>query len=222
VPRTESAASSVTALDRTVLAVGAVVLVAVVLMGVWLVHMQATASATPPHATATWSGNGSGSNANGGPNATASVIGSAGGTSDGLDQTMAVSVRPGSLTVSPATESVTVAPDHGRGSGGPDHGDLAPVTVVDARGSVVGWNASVSLQAVDGLSASQLARARLCATPDAPTIVAGNPGEVGAAALSCGGVGVPVSVFFASPGGGGTFSDTAALMLVIPGVNATR
>ena len=56
------------------------------------------------------------------------------------------------------------------------------------------------------------------ASADTPTVVAGNPGDARGVQLSCAGVGEPVSVFFAPPqGGGGTFSDTAELTLIIPG-----
>ena len=50
-------------------------------------------------------------------------------------------------------------------------------------------------------------------------MVAGNPADVvGAAPRSCGRVGQPVPVFAAAPGGGGgTYSDSAGLALVVPG-----
>jgi hypothetical protein len=104
------------------------------------------------------------------------------------------------------------------GNGGDSYlGALPLVKVVDARGSLAGWDASVSLQGIDGLSSSELAGAQLCANPDTPTVVAGNLGEVRGAKNSCGGLGEPVSVFYApSGGGGGTFTDTASLTLSIP------
>jgi hypothetical protein len=99
-------------------------------------------------------------------------------------------------------------------------GSLATVTVVDARGSLVGWRATVSLQSVAGVSAADLAKATLCVSPDAPTVVAGNPPEVRAAQPVCGDAGDPLPFFFAPPnGGGGTFSDTASLTLHLPGVH---
>jgi hypothetical protein len=133
-------------------------------------------------------------------------------------QTVAVSVLPGVLTVAPAADSVTFAHNgNGHGKGEPYRGTLGLVKVVDARGSLVGWNASVSLQGIEGLTSSQLVGAQLCATPGAPTIVAGMPGEVRGAKNSCGGVGGQVSIFYAPPGGGGgTFTDTADLKLTVP------
>jgi hypothetical protein len=93
------------------------------------------------------------------------------------------------------------------------------VKVVDARGSLVGWRATVSLQSVAGVSTADLAKATLCVSPDAPTVVAGNPPEVRAGRSVCGGAGDPLQLFFAPPnGGGGTFSDTGSLTLHLPGV----
>jgi hypothetical protein len=205
--------------DGLVLAVGAVVLVGVLLMGAWVAHAEAISSSTPPHVKVAWSGSGSGPDGGSSPAASPSTSAPAQASASndgGLSQTLAVPVLPGSLTISPTADSVTFSPQ-GNGQGGAYLGTLPLVRVVDARGSLVGWDASVSLQGVDELSASQLASAQLCVNPDAPTTVAGNPGEVRAATQSCGGVGGPVSVFFApASGGGGTFTDTAALTLRIP------
>lgn len=109
----------------------------------------------------------------------------------------------------------------GQGGGGPLTGSLATVTVVDARGSLVGWRATVSLQSVAGVSDSDLAKATLCVRPDAPTVVAGNPPEESAGPQVCGAVNDPLQLFFAPPnGGGGTFSDTGTLTLRLPGLHA--
>lgn len=143
-----------------------------------------------------------------------------GSTGGSVDQTLSVSVLPGQLTVSPPTESVSLTKAQGQG-GGPLTGSLPTVTVVDARGSLVGWRATVSLQSVAGVSDSDLAKAKLCVSPDAPTVVAGNPPEVSAGQQVCGGVNDPLQLFFAPPnGGGGTFSDTGTLTLRLPGVHA--
>jgi hypothetical protein len=223
-----------------VLAVGAVVLVGALLMGA-SVAREAIASSTPPHVKVAWSGTGrdgsspvaatimtttgttpgpaqapSSNDAIAGQTAPVNVVGAAGAASGDLSQTLSVSVLPGSLTVSPTSDSATFSRS-GNAGGQAFRGDLAPVKVVDARGSLVGWNASISLQSVDGLSTAQLAGAQLCATPDTPTVVAGNPGDARAATPSCGRFGEPVSVFFApAGGGGGTFADTAVLTLGLP------
>jgi hypothetical protein len=152
-----------------------------------------------------------------------SVGGASNGSSASFDQTISVSILPGPMTVSPTSESVAFSQTHdqGQGQGGPYRGSVAPVTVVDARGTLVGWNAAVTLQSVAGLDGAQLAHARLCVSPDPVTVVAGNPPEVRSGAHSCGSVGDPLTLFFAPPnGGGGTFSDTGALTLMLPGAAA--
>ncbi len=132
------------------------------------------------------------------------------------EQTFGVSVLPGPLTIAPSTESLQLRQPNGLG--GLHTASLSTITAVDARGSLVGWTAAVSLQSVAGLDATQLSRARFCVDPDPPAVVAGNPSEVGAAPPSCGRVGDPLTVFFApSGGGGGTFSDTGSLRLLVPG-----
>jgi hypothetical protein len=148
-----------------------------------------------------------------------SVNGGTGSTDGSVQQTIGVSVLPGPLTITPSAESISFVGAHGRGNGGPLAGALSPITVVDARGSLVGWEATVSLHSVTGVSVTDLARARFCVSPDGPTVVAGNPPEVRAAQSSCGGVGDPLTLFLAPPnGGGGTFSDTGGLTLSLPGV----
>ena len=126
-------------------------------------------------------------------------------------QTIGISILPGSLTVTPAAESVPVS--------GPEHlGSLSPITVDDARGSLVGWRATVSLQAVSGLDAAQLASTRLCVSPHPTTLVAGNPADiVRSSPRACAGPGDPIAVFSAAPGGGGgEYSDTAGISLALP------
>jgi hypothetical protein len=58
VPRTERVASLGTELDRLVLAVGAVVLVVVILMGAWVARANSAAPAPHPRVTVTRSGTG--------------------------------------------------------------------------------------------------------------------------------------------------------------------
>jgi hypothetical protein len=131
---------------------------------------------------------------------------------------MEVSVLPGQLTITPTSESVSFTRAHrggdAEGRGGTEAGSLSTVQVVDARGSLVGWRATVTLQSVNGVSASDLRRAELCLQPDAPTVVAGNPPEVRAGRQVCGKVNDALTLFYAPPnGGGGTFTDTGQLTL---------
>ena len=100
------------------------------------------------------------------------------------------------------------------------HGVGAPssISVDDARGSLVGWRSTVFLQTVSGLDAARLASTRLCVTPHPTTLVAGNPADiVRSSPRACAGPGGLLTVFFAAPGGGGgEYSDTAGLAVVLP------
>lgn len=174
-----------------------------------------TTTTTTGAATGTFSGTEVGVSVNG-------AGGNTGSSGGGTTQTMEVSILPGQLSVTPTSEVVSFTKAHGQGSGGRMAGSLSTVTVVDARGSLVGWRATVSLQSVDGVSAADLAKAKLCVNPGSPTVVAGNPPEVKAGQSTCGKAGDALRVFFAPPnGGGGTFSDTASLTLSLPGVVVT-
>lgn len=152
---------------------------------------------------------------------TAGNSGTTGNTGYGTqsaEQMLVLEIQPGALSITPATESISFTPAHGNGNNGRMVGSLSTVTVVDARGSLVGWTATVSLQSVDGLSAADLANAKLCVKPDAPTVVAGNPPEVKAGRNACGRAGDALTLLYAPPnGGGGTFSDTGNLTLSLPG-----
>jgi hypothetical protein len=121
-------------------------------------------------------------------------------------QTFGISIP----TVTPTAEPVAVA--------GPGHrSSLSPITVDDARGSLVGWRATVSLQTVSGLDATQLASTRLCVSPHPTTLVAGNPADiVRSSPRACAGPGDLITVFPAAPGGGrGEYSDTAGIALAL-------
>lgn len=155
--------------------------------------------------------------ATGGPTTKPGTTGNTGSAGASVDQTIAVSILPGSLTITPSTESISFAKTHGQGNGGPMAGSLSTVTVVDARGSLVGWDATVSLQSVDGVSAADLAGAKLCLSPDVVTVVAGNQPEVKSGKHACASAGDALTLFHAPPnGGGGTFADTGSLTLLLP------
>jgi hypothetical protein len=216
VPRTTASAS------RGRRHVRATVTGAAVLTSLFLGATAARAAMTPGTATplVTWS--------NGGTDqaAPAEAVPTANTTSDtasasedgSLSQTIGVSVLPGPLTVAPATETVSLSATRVLGRR-VYIGQLAPITVVDARGSLVGWRAGVSLQSVSGADNAALAGAVLCLTPQRPTMVAGNPADiVRGARSSCTHGGQTASVFWAAPGGGGgTYSDTASVLLSLPG-----
>jgi len=137
-----------------------------------------------------------------------------------VQQTIGVAVLAGPLTSSPTAPSVDLSSVAVFGHRSSFYGGaLAPLTVVDARGSLVGWRAAVTLQAISGVDAALLAHVEVCAQPAAPTMVAGNPADVvRAAPPSCAAAGRPLPVFWAAPGGGGgTYRDTATLALLVPG-----
>ncbi len=195
-------------------------------MGGFTAYAAATAPGDPELVSVSWTGP---NDAPGdhtaaltttGPAQVVNVPSTASGSGGGVQQTLNVAVLPGPLTVEPPTESVSLSQVRPFGLGEPFYlGELSPITVVDARGSLVGWRATVSLQAIPGLDAQQLAQAELCAAPRPPTMVAGNPDDVvRGAPRSCAGSGRPIPVFFAAPGGGGgTYSDSAGLELIVPG-----
>jgi len=77
-------------------------------------------------------------------------------------------------------------------------GSGSTITVNDARGSLVGWRATVSLETVSGLDAAQLASTGLCVSPYPTTLVAGNPADVvRSSPRACAGPDDPISVSFA-------------------------
>jgi hypothetical protein len=147
---------------------------------------------------------------------TSSTAGSPGTT---VQQTIGIAILPGSLSVAPTAESVALTQLRLLGHTEPDYlGSLSTITVNDARGSLVGWRTTVSLQTVSGLDAAQLASTRLCVSPHPTTLVAGNPADVvRSSPRACAGPGDPISVFFAAPGGGGgVYSGTASVALAVP------
>jgi hypothetical protein len=150
---------------------------------------------------------------------TVSPGGESGGPGNPITQTIGIAVLPGVMTVAPTSESTPLTQIQAFGHSVPDYqGALSPITVNDARGSLVGWRATVSLQAVSGLDAAQLASTRLCVTPHPTTLVAGNPADfVRSSPRVCAGPGDLISVFSAAPGGGGgAYSDTADIVLLVP------
>ena len=148
----------------------------------------------------------------------ASIDDNAVAASGSAEQTISVSVLPGPLTVTPSTESTSFD----RISDGSWQAPLSSVMVVDARGSLVGWQATVSLQSITGVSPADLARARVCVRPGSPIAVSGIHSEVKAGKDACGSADDPLTLFLAPPnGGGGTFDDTGRLTLHLPSAPAT-
>ncbi len=206
------------------MAVGVAALAGTLFVAGFAAYAAATAPGDPELVSVSWTGpnDAPGDHAittTAAPALVVNVPSTATGSGGGVQHTLDVAVLPGPLTVEPPTESVSLLQVRPFGLGEPYLGGLSPITVVDARGSLVGWRATVSLQAIPGLDARQLAQAELCVTPRSPTMVAGNPGDVvRGAPRSCAGTGRPIPVFWAAPGGGGgTYSDSAGLALIVPG-----
>jgi len=84
------------------------------------------------------------------------------------------------------------------------------VTVVDARGSLVGWMATVA-------PATLPPGADLLVWPGSPDVVAGNDGEVRSASVGSAEPASPAALMWApAEGGGGTFTVDATVDLTIP------
>jgi hypothetical protein len=129
------------------------------------------------------------------------------------DQVIDVSVLAGHLTISPPSTSLTLRP---RGHSATFVGDLPPVRVVDGRGSLAGWTATITVGVV-GQGPAMPSGAEVCVEPFVPTVVAGRRGEVRKAPHSCGAPATPLDLFRAEPGGGGgAFDDSARVSVVWP------
>jgi hypothetical protein len=225
---------------------GVVVCVGVLSLGAWNVHANLIASERAPLVSIVWSGpyGTFGEPANtpgqtiarqlGGIPRTFSGTAMPGSPSGGgsnpqpgprgpnIAQSFGVNVQPAPLQVTPTTESVILTRPPGRVVGGSFVGGLRTITVV-ATGSLAGWQASISLDALN--SSAPISQSQLCVTPSSPSMVVGNPGDVVQAnSHMCGQMGSSFPVFFAAPGGGGgTYSDTASLVLSVPaGIDASE
>jgi hypothetical protein len=144
-----------------------------------------------------------------------SVNSASGTAADATEQAVSASVLPGTLTINPSTDTTSFT----KVSGGAATSSLSMVTVDDARGSLVGWRATVSLRSVVGVSANELAAAQLCVSPNVPTTVAVISSEVKPGQRACANAGGTLTLFYAPPGGGGgTSTDTASLTLLLAGV----
>lgn len=106
-----------------------------------------------------------------------------GGEAAVAQQRIGFVIHPGPLTISPASVTVRL-----HRAGGGYAGSWGPVWVIDARGTLVGWTASVS--APPGVVVST----------DRPAAVTGRPSEVAAGEAGSGAVMRGVA-----GGGGGTF-----------------
>ena len=126
-------------------------------------------------------------------------VGASGGAGS-TEQTLVLVISGGTMSVSPTSANVVL---HRHG----DHfvGQFGPITVVDARGSLVGWKLRASLSVPES--------GHLTVHPATAVAVTGRPGEAtasGAAPLTMGG-----TVIMSAPpeGGGGDFSISGTVDL---------
>lgn len=132
----------------------------------------------------------------------------------GVDGTLIVSVLPGSLSISSSQTPLTLERMPGNGPSSRYQGVLPRVRVVDTRGSLIGWNASVRFFAPSSLPAEDL---RLRVHPKKPIVVSGSPKGIDAAAPVWTTFDVPCALFNAKQGfGAGTYDDEALVELVLP------
>lgn len=114
----------------------------------------------------------------------------------GTAQDVAVPIGRGRLSATPQRQTVVLHPSR---TGGSYVGSLTPVTVIDARGSLDGWTATLRLNAP---SASGPVRF----TPASPRAVTGNQAEVAVGHPGTLTTDAPLVIGYAnSGGGGGTF-----------------
>lgn len=126
-----------------------------------------------------------------------------------LQQRINVRINGGTLTITPSTINVTLAR-----VGHAYKGSLPAVQIIDARGSLAGWTATVA-------PATLPAGTQLHVRPGKPAAVTGLQGEVSATHPGIATANSPVALASAAPnGGGGTFSVDAALELIAPSTTA--
>lgn len=124
---------------------------------------------------------------------------SAATTTQSMQQTLVLVINGGRMSVSPTSVDVVLH----RKSDGNFAGKFGPITVVDARGSLVGWKLTAALPAPES--------GRPTVHPDAAVAVTGRPGEAAAshaATLTADGT---VIMSAAPDGGGGDFSISGTI-----------
>ena len=127
---------------------------------------------------------------------------------------MAVAVAPGPLAISVEDGPLVLERLPGRGNSTRYRGTLPAVRVIDARGSLAGWQVVVRLIAPETPEASG---ARLFFQPGGPDAVSGQARGVRASRPVWSALGDSLSLFHAEPGyGNGAFDDDASVELFLP------
>jgi len=128
--------------------------------------------------------------------------------------TIAVSVLPGSLTVSTAQTTLTLKRMPGNGHTTRYRGMLPSVRVIDTRSSLIGWNVTARFFPPSAAAAADL---RLRVHPGKPVVVSGQRAGVHSAAPAWTTFETPLSLFGGDQGfGAGTYDDDALIELVLP------
>jgi hypothetical protein len=128
--------------------------------------------------------------------------------------TIVVSVLPGSLSVSTAQTPLVLQRMPGAGHTTRYRGLLPSVRVVDMRGSLIGWSATVRFFAPSSVPGTGL---RLRTRPGQPVVVSGLRTGIHSGTLEWTAFETPVALFEAESGSGaGTYDDDAVVELVLP------
>lgn len=127
---------------------------------------------------------------------------------------IAVSVLPGPLAISTSETALVLHRRPGRGNTTRYEGELPNVQVVDARATPLGWSATITLVAPEGMSTAGV---RLFVHPSRINVISGAREGVEAVRPRWTSFNEQVPVFGADQGyGRGTYADDATITLVLP------
>lgn len=161
-----------------------------------------------------------------GPSGAPTPAGGTVGAPQPAGQVAQLAVRPGLLGVGPTVERLRFRPESPRASRRLV-ATLAPVRIVDARGTLAGWEATVALDRpghrAEGRRSPRSRPVLFCVRAGTPSMVSGNAADrVVAARPSCAPAGRPVPLVWAAPGGGGGTYEAGAVLTVLapPGTRA--
>jgi len=127
---------------------------------------------------------------------------------------LAVAVTPGSLSISPTPSLLTLERGPGTGRTTRYVGLLPVVRVIDTRGSLLGWDATVTFFRPSSIPATDL---RLRVHPGRPTVASGQSKGIRSAVPEWIAFDTQVALFAAEPGyGAGAYDEDARIELVLP------
>jgi hypothetical protein len=133
---------------------------------------------------------------------------------------LVVTVSSGPLSISTDQSVLTLERAPGRGRITRYRGVLPRVRVIDMRGSLVGWDATIVFLTSSYLHAEGV---RISMHPGRPVVVSGDRKGVRADGPEWADFGTPVSLFGAESGSGaGTYDEDALVELVLPFASDAR